>query len=384
MGEYWKAVQAVTGTPIADLPNFTVDVLPDTIMAAETFQGTMPINPADNNAPENWIASSDPWCVAILRVDEDTNVCVGGGYINGRVRTQGDTATIPLVTFPGYLDRRKTGNYAPTATDQNTIAAQLVTRFAITASAAGLNGWPATVNVVGGAGMARDRTYAVTDWKTVLQNLTELSGVINGPEWTVTMQHLSGPERWLPVFNIGSRIGTPATAGLAPAVQFQLGGSEAGGTITDFAYTEDWSDGKGANYVTAYGLTDATTGTTPTQSLAYTGNPRQLELDYTWNPSTSITDTLTLLQHVQQKLPLMQTGSRSLALAIQGNVFPRAGVDFRLGDDVGYAIGGLDSVGNETVPSVPGGISGVSRVIGIQRRDPDGAAPVTIPILGGV
>jgi len=42
---------------------------------------------------------------------------------------------------------------------------------------------------------------------------------------------------------------------------------------------------------------------------------------------------------------------------------PRYGVDWKLGDDVLYQIGGLDDAGAETVKSIPGGISGVGRAI---------------------
>lgn len=381
---YYKACEAVTGYPIADLPNFSVDYLKATLGRAESMTGTLPISPADPKAPENWVAASDPWCVAIFAIDSDTQQPVGAPmYINGRVRTQGDVATLPLVTAEGYLDRRQIGNYTPTATDQNTIGVQLVTQFAAAASAAGLNGWPVIFNIVGAAGMARDRTYAITDRKTVLAALTELMGVQGGPEFTVTGTHLTGPERWLPVFNIGTMIGNPVTSGLLPAVQFQLGGSSEGGTITDFAYTEDFTDGKGANYVTAWALTDATTGANLTQSVAYTGNPRQLQLDYEWNPSTSITTAADLLLHAQQQLPIMQKGSRSLAMTIKGDKFPQVGTDWNLGDAVGYAIGGKDQAGKETIPSLPGGITGVSRVIGWQKQG-DVPTPLTTPILGGV
>jgi len=383
MTEYYKAVEAATGFPIADLADFSVDSLPATLGRPETFTGTMPINPADPAAPVNWIQASDPWCVAILRIDDVTNNVVGGGYVNQRVRTQGDTVSIPLVTAEGYLDRRMTGAYAPTATDQNTIASQLVTQFAATASAAGLNGWPVTINVVGAAGTTRDRIYAVTDRKTVLANLTELMGVQGGPEFTVTWTHLSSPERWLPVFNVGTRIGSTPMPGLSPAVTFELGGTMTGGSIIDLAYTEDFSTGKGANYVTAYGLTDPTTGLAQAQSVAYTGSPRQLEVDYAWNPSTSITDAATLLLHAQQQLPFMQQGSRSLAMSIQGNTFPQFGVDFFLGDVVLYRVGGKDASGQETVPGFPGGLTGTARVIGVKRQ-PDIANPITTPILGGI
>lgn len=388
MTRYWKAVEAVTGYPIADLPDFSIDLLKSTIGRAETMTGTMPINPADSSAPENWIAASDPWCVAILNIDDSiadpTKQVRGGGYINQRIRTQGDIATVPLVTAEGALDRRQYGDYAPTATDQNTILWQLVSQFVATPSAAGLNGMPISLNVVGSAGTLRDRTYSTQDRKTVLAAATELMGVDGGPEFRITWQHLTNPERWLPVLNVGSMLGSPVPAGLAsPAVTFELGGTISGGTITDLTYTEDYTDGKGGNYVTAYSVTDATTGVQPSQSVAYTGNPRQLQLDYVWMPSSSITDTPTLLAHAQQQLGIIQRGTRTLAMSVQGNAFPQFGVDYDIGDVVGYRIGGLDQNGYETVPPFPGGFRGTARVIGVQEQ-PDVPSPVTTPILGGV
>ena len=80
MTEYYKAVEAVTGYPIADLPDFSVDKLPATLGRAESFTGTMPIGDASPTAPENWLSASDPWSVAILRIDDVTNQVVAGTY----------------------------------------------------------------------------------------------------------------------------------------------------------------------------------------------------------------------------------------------------------------------------------------------------------------
>jgi hypothetical protein len=242
-----------------------------------------------------------------------------------------------------------------------------------------------TINTIGAFSQTVTRTYAVTDRKTVLTNLTELNGIIGGPEFTITWQHLTNPERWLPVFNVGTRIGTPATAGLAPAISFELGGTAPGGSIVDFAYSEDYSVGKAANYVTQYSPALTAAGTPPTdQSLAYTGNLRQLELDSTSNPSTSIITTTDLLMHAQQTLPIMQNGARGIALSIKGNVFPQFGVDYQVGDDVSYRIGGYDATGKDTVPPIPGGIFGVARVVGVRRQNPDSPTPITTPILVGI
>jgi hypothetical protein len=412
----WIAVDALTGKKWGDLPDFSIDTASLIFGQTQTAQGSYPV--ASDSTPVDWLLGTVPWAVAILLVSDAAPNPLAGWYINQRVRSDGDVLTIPMVTGEGYFERRYVGTPgAFTQVDQNTIAASLVSSFAATppAGSSGLSGLPITVNVFGSAGTLRDRTnYLDANDQTLATALQELSGVQGGPEWTVTWQHLSSPERWFPVFNVGTRIGSPVTAGLGPQAVFTMGGTSRGGSVTAVTFTEDYSSGKGANFVTATGMT-AADGTRPQQSVS-AADIRRPALEYRWNPSTTITDPATLLAHALQTLPLMKDGSRALTLSTIAFEGPMFGVDYFMGDTVGYSIGGLvddplmvlvstpvdvfptsfpltfGTVGTssafvprqvESVPEFPGGLKGQARVVGIQFQ-PDVPTPIVTPILAGV
>jgi hypothetical protein len=379
----WIAVDAFTGAPLAELPDFTVDTVSLVLGQTQTAVGSFPI--ASDATPVDWLFSTEPWSVAICLLSDDAPNPIGGWYINYRDRDQTDAMTIPLVTAEGYFERRWVGTPgAFTSVDQNTIAGTLVTLYAATppVGSTGLSGMPITVNVVGGAGNAITRTeYKDTNDQTLATALQELMGVKDGPEYTVTWVHLTSPERYLPVFNVGTRIGSPVTAGLGPQAVFEMGGTSEGGSVTSVTLTEDYSSGKGANFVTATGMV-AADGTRPQQSVSAVGS-RRLAIEYRWNPSTSITSASDLLAHALQTLPLMQNGSRALTLSTIASEGPILGKDWFMGDTVGYSIGGLNANGVESVPAFPGGLVGQARVVGIQFQ-PDIPTPIVTPILAGV
>lgn len=381
----WVAVETLTGNVVADLPLFSIDAARLTLGRYETCTGTLPIDDqlpvGRSQVPENWLYSIEPFSSAIILRDDLTGNAIWGAYTQTRARTEGDTASIPLITAEGYLDRVYVGDSTFTATDQNTIATSLISTY-VAGSLAAIPGIPITTSVVGGAGTVRDRTYLDANDQTVYTALTELMGVIGGPEWTISWQHLSSPERYVPVFKVGSMIGNPVVAGMGPNATFEMGGSSKGGSVTEVTYTEDYTSGKGANYVKAVSTPNAD-GTRQVGIASVASSPRRPHIEYRWLPSTSITDTTTLLQHAQQTLPIMQNGARSLALASKFDEGPQLGTDWSIGDYVGYNIGGLDQYGNETVPAFAGGLQGTARVIGWQLT-PDVPTPIVTPVLGGV
>jgi hypothetical protein len=383
MAYTWIAVDALTGSLLAELPDFTVDTVSLVLGQAQTATGTYPV--ASDSTPVDWLTGTVPWGVAVCLLSDDAVNPLGGWYINQRVRDQGDTLAIPLVTAEGYFERRYVGTPGPfTLVDQNTIAGSLVTSYAATApvGSTGLSGLPITVNVVGAAGNAITRTeYADINDQTLSTALQALMGIQGGPEYTVTWVHLTAPERYLPVFNVGTRIGSPVMSGLGPQAVFEMGGTSQGGSVTSVALTEDYSSGKGANFVTATGTT-LSDGTRPQRSVS-AADVRRPALEHRWNPSTSITDPATLLLHAQRTISLMQNGSRSLTLATIASEGPLFGKDWFMGDTVGYSIGGLDQNGLETVPAFPGGLVGQARVVGVQFQ-PDVPTPIVTPILAGV
>jgi hypothetical protein len=430
----WIAVDALTGKKWGDLPDFFVDTVSLIIGQTQTETGTYPIS--SDSTPTDWLLGTVPWSVAVLLIADDAADPLGGWYINQRVRDQGDTLSIPLVSGEGYFERRYVGSPGPfNSVDQNTVAASLVSAFAVAppSGSSGLSGLPMIINVVGGAGNKITRTnYLDVNDQTLSTALQELMGVQGGPEYTVTWRHLSNPERYFPVFNVGTRIGSPVTAGLGPQAVFEMGGTSEGGSVTSAVLTEDYSSGKGANFVTATGMTLAD-GTRPQQS-ASAADVRRPALEYRWNPSTSITDSATLLAHALQTIPLMKDGSRALTLSTIASEGPIFGRDWFMGDTVGYSIGGLvddprmkptiifadifsdifldtfgtpnsasfptsfpstfgaanemtyvkvNPLGIESVPAFPGGLKGQARVVGVQFQ-PDVPTPIFTPILAGV
>jgi hypothetical protein len=255
-----------------------------------------------------------------------------------------------LATPECYLDRRYTGAYAVTGRDQNLIVADLVSQFVTTDS-----GLPMTVTTVGSAGTVRDRTYNDYDDKTVYSNLGDLMGVIGGPEWTGHWQWNRAANTITPVLYVGNRIGAAVTPGLAPSVTFDSA------VLLDGTLVEDFTTGKGANVVTA---TSSGQGASRPEAISPTSLPPSFGArpmyEFRYSPSTSITNVATLQGHSDRALALLQNGTNTITLKASAVAGPMLGVDWNLGDDIGYEFVG---------PAFPGGFSGTGRCIGYEADD---------------
>ena len=169
----------------------------------------------------------------------------------------------------------------------------------------------------------------------------------NGPEWTVTWRHLSDPERYVPVMSIADRIGNAVPAGLGPAATFEMPGP-----VASFQLVEDWTGSAAANNVIATSTADGET--LPMSAAQVVEDPDRPTLEYRFTPSTSITNIATLTSHAARALALKKDGSVAIALSAVRESAPRLGLDWGIGDDIGYRI---------QAPSV-GVLSGVARAIG--------------------
>jgi hypothetical protein len=257
-----------------------------------------------------------------------------------------------------------------------------------------------------GAGQERDRTYEDIDDKSIYSVLTELMGVEDGPEWTIGWEWTNDPERITPVLYVGGadgspRLGTPVPDGMGPAATF-----EAPGPVVSAELTEDFGSRKGANRVLATSTGDG--DVRPQSEPQVSDDLTRPTFEHRFTPSTSITEIPTLTSHAQSALAQMQQGARALTLAAVVQDAPRLNVDWRIGDDIGYSIGGtvgeasqefisdgffdyfqdeflyegyVDTVVyRESVPAFPGGFAGTARCIGWEL---DLTEPQTIaPILG--
>jgi len=368
----WVAVELDSGRVLADLPLLDGDSGPVTIVQTmgryEQAIVTLPVNL--QNAVPDWEYATMPAASALVLLQDD--VPIWGAYIARRKRGAGDVIWLTLMTMEGYFDRRYLGDVSFTQVGQNSIVQSLVNSYA----AAGSNGGiPIRVQVVnGGVGTLRDRTYFDKDDKTLYSALQDLAGVINGPEWTIGWEHQSNPERFTPVLYVGDRLGTASTAGLSPAAMFDMPGA-----INNFSYEEDYGVGRGATDVMAY---SSGQGDVRPQS------PRQVAADltrptfeYRWTPSTSITDVSTLTGYAQGKLLQLSGGTTTVALSAILKHAPKLGIDWFMGDDIGFQIGGLDGTGRDTVPAFPGGLTGVARAIGYQLTLDN--TPTITPVLAG-
>jgi len=366
----WLSTEMLTGKVIADLPDLDGDSGPITLLQTmgryEQITAALPLP----TAPENWQRATLEGASTLILLQDD--VPVWGGFVNRSSRTEGDMVQLSLMTMEGYLDRRFVGDVTFSQVGQNDIVTSVINSYV---KVGALPGIPIRVQVTsGGSGKLRDRSNADINDKTVYSFIQELAGIIDGPEWMIGWEHLTNPERYTPVLYVGDRVGRAATPGLAPNATFDMPGS-----INAFNYSTDFGSGRGATSVMAVSTAN---GNVRPQSPAQTGTDfNRPTFEYRFTPSTSIIDTSTLVSHAAGKFAQISGGTKVLGLTAIMSDAPKLGVDWSLGDDIGYQIGGLDANGKDTVPAFPGGISGTVRAIGHQITL--SSTPTITPVLAG-
>ena len=396
----WLSVDARTGGVLADLPDLDCPKVSRSICRYDSTTATLPVP----TAPDGWqLATREGGAVMILLDDTQP---IWGGLVTQCVPGSGDTIPMSLATEESYLDRRYVGDVTYTGVGQNAIVADLIARYVATGP---LGGIPIRVVQVGGAGTLRDRSYTDASDKSIYSVLTELAGVVGGPEWTIEWEHLTSPERYCPVLYVGARIGTQVMAGMAPSAVFDLPGC-----ITEMTNPRDYSAGKGANDVMA--TSSATADVRPQSPHQLAPDDGRPTYEHRFTPSTSITDVSTLTDHAQAALASLAPGASAVTLSAAVVAAPKLGVDWQLGDDVGYQIGGLEadprarwtpgysdafsdiftdifggtptgvmdktlvnSNGRDSVPAFPGGVSGVARCYAWEMTL--GVTPIVTPTL---
>ena len=358
MSVQWLAVAARTGVILADLPLLSCDTVSVTLGGVRTESASLPVMGV---SPDDLERVTLPYGTAMVLVDDSSGakVALWGGLVTRRERTLGDVVTLSLSTWEAYLDRRFVSDHTWTGMSQTSIVSSLVTADVLDGSV------PLQLDVTASS-TTRDRTYTRVSDKSVLYELTELMGVQGGPEWTVGWTHLSSPERWVPVLHVADRIGVPVPAGMGPAATF-----ECPGPVTEARLIEDYGSGKGANLVVATS-TSSGDDARPESTPAVYADPDRPTVEHRFTPSTSITQTSTLDQHAVEALRLMQSGATALTLTSAVQDAPALGVDWGIGDDIGYVIAS---------PGFPRGLEGTARAIGWQMTTTE-PRKVT-PILAG-
>jgi hypothetical protein len=356
MGYYWLSTEARTGRIITDLPLLGVGSVSQSVGQYETATGKLPI--AARVAPADWQRATIEGASHLILLADNPNdpahgIPVVGYMINRNTPDETDEISLDLATLEAYFDRRYVGDKTYTQVGQNAIVADLINSY-IVDGAGGLNGIPIRVQYTG-VGQLRDRSYLNLDDKTVYSALQSLSGVLGGPEFSVGWEWQYNPERITPVLYVGDRIGASAPAGLGAAATFEMPGA-----VTKFKMVRDYSASKGATSVMAVSTANGNLRPQSAPQVAAQADRPTFELRYT--PSTSITDVGTLNDSASAALKNLAGGAVSVALSAIDSTGSRLGVDWSLGDDVGFVIGGTAG-GIETVPAFPGGIKGAARAI---------------------
>lgn len=356
----WVACSAVDGRLIVDLPDLDIATVSVFIGAYTTTQGTLPIP----TAPDEWELATLHGGAFLVLLDDPGDgtspVPVWGGLVLRRERTLGDEADLSVASIEAYLDRRFVGDRDFTNTSQTQIVRLLVeetaTRFPIRVQAS----TSTTLRTRSG-----DDGYKDAADKTLLSVLSELSGVIGGPEWTVGWESgttAGGVRTYTPVLYVADRIGSSPVAGMGPSVTF-----EAPGPVVDVRFVEDFGSSKGATKVMA--VSTASADARPQSPWQSSSDVLRPPFEHRFTPSTSISQVSTLTEHAQAALVRMADGAQSLTLTAVMQDAPRLGRDWFIGDDVGYQI---------TAPAFPRGLVGTARCLGwsIDLTEPAKISPI--------
>lgn len=350
----WVSANANTGSIIADLPTLKPDgALKATLMRYESQTASLPMgdpsDPADKGRPpENWREATRKAAVFLVALDELQQPVWGGMVIRRTTANEGDVK-FSLISAEAYFDRVYVGDVTFTNIPQNTIVKTLVETYAKTGAKRGL---PLRVQIVGGTGTPRTQTYKDSEDKTLYSVLTDLSGLLGGPEWTVGWEWVDTKTLGL-VVTVGDRVGATAPAGLGPAAQFYLPGSVDSATLE-----EGYGASEGANDIMA--VSSGVEGARPQSPHQTNTADLRPRFEFRWTPSTAIKITDNLTAHAQRALAAMKNGTVALAITANRQEAPQLGRDWRIGDDIGFDL---------KAPAWPDGISGTARCVGWELTD---------------
>jgi len=332
----WLGCDLVSGQIIDELPDLTLGGSIGRVLGTSTntsFSLPVPL-PGVTVPVRDWLGATEPGRSLIVAVMND--VPIWGGIVLRRNGGTDGTVELSAVTIEGYLDRRYVGDHVWVNVDQaSVIAAELL-------GDAQDEGIDLTIDAPA-SGTLRDRAYFDKDNKTVFATLDELSGVLDGPEWTIDLEWADATQTAVSkIARVRSRIGI---ASPSPSAVFETSAAAVFGTVgasgAEYTYDEDYSAGRGANHVVAYssGEGDSQPFSAPARDevLLANGFPRW---EHRFQPSSSITDVATLNSHAQARVAVMKMGARTWAIEANASAYPLLGVDWNLGDDVAWQLVG--------------------------------------------
>lgn len=351
----WLSCEVLTGRVIAELTELECERVSKQIGDATTASASLPLT---GRTPTNWRRAILEGAAAMVLVDDEHQTPVWGGLVTHTAPDQTDVVPINLASYEAYLGRRYVGDEVFDQTGAVDIIVSLLQKYVLRGSNGGI---PLRIQVEGTSrGVVIDREYQDTSDKTILSVLQELSGIENGPEWTIAWETVDNGQSFTPVFRIsGTPLGvrTNPSSGLGPNATFEIPGP-----VSAVSLDRDYTDGSGANDVMA--TSTASGATRPQSTHVVTADPDRPTFELRYSPDTDIVDDDQLNAHARARAVEVCNGSRTLSLESQVQDAPRLGFDWVEGDDIGYVVGGFDRFGRDLVPAFPGGLTGVVRALG--------------------
>lgn len=365
----WIAVDLVTGDVVGDLSTFVPELpLRHTLGNYDTGTAKLYLDGASPDWASNVRAGAT--LIACYDDDDPSLAIVWSGYVvETDPDSSADAVTLSLSTFEGYLSRRFVTDVTYTAgTLRDDVVVDLVANWVATGIGS-IPGVPITVVKVGASAVAlpADKVWQNTDNATVFDRISSLYSELGGEfavewSWSADGQHL------VATMFVGDKIGSASPTGI-PAVTF-----EQPGPVVSVNRPTDYSDGAGANVVTAYssGQGSVTPYSAPKTLATPDGRP---VFEYRWQPVPSESDTAVLARYAVQALGILSPGAQPLSLVLaldELGVGRQLGVDWALGDDVGYNI--------EPCPAFVDGLEGTARTIAIELGGENGNVTTITPI----
>lgn len=266
-----------------------------------------------------WEDATEPGRRMLVALDDEDERIIWGGMVLRQVSGKGAWVSTSVATLEHYLGRRFVGDLTFTGADQASIVAGIIGNVAV-------DGLDFTVDAPA-EGQVRNRTYLDDEDKTALSVLSDLSGVVGGPEFTVDLEWANDARTEIRrVFRARQRIGTPR--------QFTTVWSLPG-CVIDFAHTKDATEEFFANDVMASssgeGASRPESNHVVATDLLAAGYAR---FEERFTPSTSITDVATLNSHAARRAVDMRLGLTSLTVVAALDQAPRINADWWLGDDI--------------------------------------------------
>ena len=347
----WLGCDLLTGRIIAELPEVTGNIgrllgaytsanlstpIPSGVLAKLAVQATVPMR---------------TMIVAVVN-----NQPCWAGIVLTRQRGTGATMDLATATPEVYLNRRTVRDHNWRGRDEASVIAAGLVRDAGDIPGVG-RGIGLEIDAPR-TGRNRKREYAAMDRATVYDRLRELMGVRNGPEFTIEpMWGDDDQTRVRLVVRIRSRIGIASTR---PRAVFDSRGASS----ASYTLTEDYSDGKGANYVMASSSGEGEDKPTSAPAVATDMlNAGWPIVEHHFEPGSNISNISTLNEHAQRELELLARGANVWTIDARWNVYPSLNIDWRIGDDIAW---------NLTGHGHPDGTTGTGRCIGWELRPSEG------------